>query len=213
MQDLLLFAGTVFMAFFAIMNPIATTPTFLGLTQGMDSRTRRLIAFKSLSLAFIIVVVFCLLGKLIFEVFGITLPAFRITGGILVFVVGFQLLHGKASPVQTPSAGDIEKSREAALSILVSPLAIPILAGPGAIATALNFAANASLVNVAITIGAFGVLCLVTYFMFRSAEKLVRFLGESTIKVVSRLMGLILAVVGTQMVLYGCQGAIKMFSE
>jgi len=212
-NSLLLFGATVFMGFFAIMNPIATTPTFLGMTRGMDNRTRKLIALKSVTLAFIIVVVFCLLGKLIFEIFGITLPAFRITGGILVFIVGFQLLHGKDSPVQTPSSADIQKSLEAALSISISPLAIPILAGPGTISTALNFAANKSLANVAVTIVAFAVLCLITCGMFLSAEKFVRYLGESSIKVVSRLMGLILAVIGTQMVLHGCRGAFVMFGE
>ena len=86
-------ALSVFMGFFAIMNPIANTPVFLGLTAEDDPVVRRKIAAKALILSFVIIVVFSAAGKLIFELFGITLPAFRIMGGILVALVGYQMLQ------------------------------------------------------------------------------------------------------------------------
>ena len=91
-ENLLTFGLTVFTSFFAIMNPIATTPTFLGLVHDKDKTVKKRIAKKSTITAFIIVTVFVILGKYIFELFGITIPAFKITGGILIFYIGFEML-------------------------------------------------------------------------------------------------------------------------
>lgn len=199
---------TVFMAFFAIMNPISNASLFLGLTDDLDSASRRAVAFRAVVLAFMIVALFTVLGRQIFEMFGITLPAFRIAGGILVGLVGYQLMHGQESSVQTPTAEDNARSREAALGIAISPLALPILAGPGAIATAMNFAANSTLPEVTRVLAALALVCLITFVAFVTSDSLVRVLGQNAIKVVSRLMGLILAVIGVQMVIEGVRGAI-----
>ena len=118
---------SVFMGFFAIMNPIANTPVFLGLTANDTPAARRRVAARALVTTFLIIVVFCLLGKLIFGLFGITLPAFRITGGVLVALIGYQMLHGEQSTVHQPTAGDQQNSMQAALSVAVTPLAIPCL--------------------------------------------------------------------------------------
>ena len=199
---------TVSMAFFAIMNPISNASLFLGLTDDLDSASRRAVAFRAVVLAFIIVALFTVLGRQIFEMFGITLPAFRIAGGILVGLVGYQLMHGQESSVQTPTAEDNFRSREAALGIAISPLALPILAGPGAIATAMNFAANSTFPEVTRVLTALALVCLITFVAFVTSDSLVRVLGQNAIKVVSRLMGLILAVIGVQMVIEGVRGAV-----
>lgn len=198
------------MGFFAIMNPIANTPIFLGLTAGDSPDLRKRVAMKAVLLAFALIVLFCLLGKLIFELFGITLPAFRITGGVLVALIGYQMLQGVHSKVHQPSPADPEVSREAALSVAVTPLAIPILAGPGTIATAMNFASTGHLGEMVVTIGVFAVLCLITYGFFVSGQRLVAFLGPSGLSVITRIMGLILAVIGVQMLIDGVVGAIRM---
>jgi multiple antibiotic resistance protein len=130
MQDYFLHALTVFMGFFAIMNPIANTPVFLGLTSDDDAATRRAVARRALVLTFVIIAVFCVAGRLIFELFGITLIAFRIAGGLLVFLIGFHMLQGEHSSIHKPSAEDQQASRKARLSVAVSPLAVPLLAGP-----------------------------------------------------------------------------------
>jgi len=201
---------TVFMGFFAIMNPIANTPVFLGLTADDSPEIKRRIAAKALLLTFTLIVVFCLLGRLIFDLFGITLPAFQITGGILVFLIGFQMLHGEQSKVHSAVAGDKESSLQGQLSVAVTPLAIPILGGPGTIATAMNFSSTGGLTEVIITTSAFALLCLITYIFFVAGERLVHLLGDNGLSVITRLMGLILAVIGTQMVITGIEGAIKL---
>ena len=206
--SLLPHAATVFMGFFAIMNPIANTSIFLGLTAGDDAATKRQVARNALLLTFVIIVIVAVMGKLLFQLFGITLPAFRITGGILIFFIGVQMLQGAHSSVHKPSDSDLQKSRDAKLAIAVSPLAIPILAGPGTIATAMNFASASGITTLAITIGAFAILCLVTYISFVSGERMIKYLGESAVNAITRLMGLILATIGTQMVIAGISGLL-----
>ena len=202
---------SVFMGFFAIMNPIANTPIFLGLTADDSAAIRKQVAFKSLLLAFLLVVTFALLGKLIFSLFGITLPAFRIMGGILVAMIGYQMLHGQQSAVHHVSAANQKASLDAALSIAVTPLAIPLLAGPGTIATAMNFASQGGFVGIVITIAAFAALCVITYAFFIYGERLVRYLGPAGLSVVTRIMGLILAVIGVQMLIDGVAGAVNAY--
>ena len=201
---------SVFMGFFAIMNPVANTPVFLGLTANDTPAVRKRVAARALLTTFVIIVVFCLLGKLIFELFGITLPAFRITGGVLVALIGYQMLHGEQSSVHQPTAEDQQDSMQAALSVAVTPLAIPILGGPGTIATAMNYASTGGVQQMAITIAAFAVLCVITYAFFVFGQRLVTFLGAGGLNVITRLMGLILAVIGVQMLIGGITGAIEM---
>jgi len=203
---------TVFMGFFAIMNPLANTPVFLGLTAGEDAATRRAVAFQAVLAAFLITAVFCLLGSLIFKLFGITLPAFRITGGVLVALIGYQMLHSNQSAVHHPSDTDQKNARAAALSVAISPLALPILAGPGTIATAMNFASTGGTPELILTIASFGLLCVITFAFFVFGEGLTRFLGSSGLNVITRIMGLILAVIGVQMLVDGLKGAFPALS-
>jgi multiple antibiotic resistance protein len=207
-------ALSVFMGFFAIMNPVANTPVFLGLTADDDTGTRRKIAAKALLVSAVIIVIFCAAGKIIFTLFGITLPAFRVTGGILVALVGFHMLQGgEHSTVQHPSDEDKKKSLDAALQVAITPLAMPILAGPGTIATAMNYASAGTLTEFVVTISAFFVLCAITYVFFLSGERLVKYIGDNGVKVITRLMGLILAVIGVQMLIHGIGGAVTAFSS
>ncbi len=97
MENLITYALTVFMGFFAIMNPIANTPIFLGLVDGENKEDKKKIAGVASITAFIIVVAFIIAGKYIFELFDLTIPAFKITGGILIFYVGFEMLMSQKS--------------------------------------------------------------------------------------------------------------------
>lgn len=209
MKSVLLSTLTVFMVFFAIMNPIANVPIFLSLTSEDDEQTAAAIALRAVILAFLIVGVFSIAGKLIFQLFGFTISAFRITGGIIVFLMGFQMLHGSHSNMHHPRKENMLKSKDAALSVAISPLATPILAGPGTIATAMNFSASGGLAGVAITITVFAVMCIITYLLFVFGEKFVTYLGASALGVITRLMGLIIAVIGTEMVIEGLQEVFK----
>lgn len=224
MHEIILYLGTVFMGFFAIMNPIANTPIFMGLTASIDSRKQKKgIAFRSVLFAFGMVTVFVILGNLIFKAFGITLPAFQITGGILLFVIGYDMLQGKKSTVHHPVPDDHDEIKKEAENpenvsdLALSPLGIPILAGPGTIATAMNFAGMKTSMGhyeqSAVVIIGFALICLITFIMFISATRIVDFFGKHVINVISRIMGLILALIATQMVILGIKNAIEMYMK
>ncbi|MFZ0426674.1 MAG: MarC family protein [Acidobacteriota bacterium] len=204
MTDYVSQALSVFMGLFAVMNPIANTPVFLGLTEGDSDQVRRRIARRALLVAFVVVTVFCLAGSSILTLFGITLPAFQITGGIVVFGIGFKMLQGEQSRVHNPSKDDLNLDAE--LEVAISPLAVPILSGPGTITTAMSFVSDGRLPSLVITIGAFLLLCVITYLFFAGGERFIRYIGRGGVKVVTRFMGLILAVIGTQMLIEGIRG-------
>ena len=204
MQQPLVHFATLFLAFFAIMNPIANAPLFLALTEEFDAGTKRMIALRAVIIAFIITAAFAIGGRAIFSVFGITLPAFRIAGGMMIGLIGYHMLQGANSSLHTPTAEDNENSREAALDIAITPM----LAGPGTIATAMNFAAQSSFPEIVRVLIAFALMCALTFVAFVSSQWLNRALGQNAIKVVSRLMGLILAVIGVQMLIEGVRGAV-----
>jgi multiple antibiotic resistance protein len=188
--------------YFAIMNPISNTATFIALTGGDDRATKKAVAAKSLLLAFAIIAVVSVAGNLIFTVFGITLTSLRITGGIIVFVIGYNMLQGSGAASHSPNQEDIASSKEAQLSVAISPLAVPILAGPGTIATAMSFASG-GWVHIAVSLAAFATICFVTYLCFLRSEKLVAHLGQNGLNVMTRLMGLIVASIGVGMFLTG----------
>ena len=225
--------GTALAGFFAIMNPLANTPIFLGLTEGLSAAQRRKVASKASLVAFFVVALFALLGQLIFSVFGITSGAFRVAGGIIVFLIGYRMLQGEHSSLhQTKRAKQaaealVRKSiasgfehvtddvgpksvasrdEESAVSVAVTPLGVQLLAGPGTIATAVGFSAG-HWEDAAVTILAFATLCLGTWLSFVMGTHIVRTLGHSALTVVTRLMGLILAVIGAQMFLHGLREA------
>ena len=196
------FALTALAGYFAIMNPISNTATFIGITSGDDRATKKAVAVQSLLLAFAIIAVVSVAGTLIFKMFGITLASLRITGGIVVFVIGYNMLQGSGAAAQSPAKEDVASSREAQLSVAVSPLAVPMLAGPGTIATAMSFGSGGWL-HIAVSLAAFAVICLVTYVCFISSDKLVAYLGQNGLNVMTRLMGLIVASIGVGMFLSG----------
>jgi len=211
MNQIAVFASTVFMGFFAIMNPIGNMPIFLGLVEGIDKSEQKKIARKSVLLAFIIIAVFSIFGSIIFQAFGITLPAFQIGGGILIFIVGYQLLHGKESSMHHPSEGENDNDNSVE-DIAISPLAIPILAGPGTISTAMNFVGeSSSILNITVVIVVFAIICVITYFCFVFGEKILSHFKKGVVKVITRLMGLIITIISVQMVIAGVYNAIKLF--
>lgn len=197
MENLITFSITVFTGFFAIMNPISNMPIFLTLLEDTDKKTKQRVNKKAVLTAFIIVIIFIILGKFIFELFGITIPAFKVTGGILIFYVGFEMLQSKKSNVKHLQNTNFDEN------IAVSPLAIPILAGPGTIVTAMNFVANTTYLHIAIVIVIFAIMCLLTYLIFSFSEIIAKKIGDNVISVIGKIMGLIIAIIGTSMVIEG----------
>ncbi len=197
MENIWLFAIGVFTAFFAINNPVGNIPIFLSLTKQADRKRKRHIAKKATFTAFIIVSGFIVLGKYIFDFFGLTIPAFKITGGILVFFVGFEMIRAQQSSIDNQTAIDFNEG------ISISPLAIPILAGPGTIVTAMNYTTTVDYVDMVILVLMFGLVMLLNHLAFVSSDYLVRFIGQNKIIVIEKIMGLIIAIIGTNMFIQG----------
>lgn len=197
MENIWLYAIATFTGFIAINNPFGNIPIFLGLTKHADRTTKKNISKKATFTAFIIVAGFIILGKYIFDIFGLTIPAFKITGGILVFFVGFEMIRAQQSSIDNQSEVNFNEG------ISVSPLAIPILAGPGTIVTAMNFTTSAGYVELVILLAMFAVVMWLNHLAFISSEYLVRFIGENKIVVIEKIMGLIIAIIGANMVIQG----------
>ncbi len=212
LHDYWLHGITVFMGFFAILNPVGNLPVYLGMVQEFDLRTQREVAFKAVLVAFSIIAVFSLFGHFIFRLFGITLPAFQIAGGLIVFVMGYNLLNARATfHSQDPVRGE---DREAlGRDMAITPLGTPLLAGPGAIAAAMNFVGQErSVLNTSLVVGIFGLMCLITYLLFVFGKALSSRVNPGVLTVVTRVMGLILSVIAIQMLIFGIEGSIKLAS-
>jgi len=207
MDNLITFAITVFTGFFAITNPISNMTVFVSLTQGLDKKVKRDINKRANIIAFIIVTVFVLLGKYIFELFNISIPAFKITGGILIFFIGFEMLQSKQSNVKSLDSVNTEED------IAVSPMAIPILAGPGTIVTAMNFVANVETLQIILVIAIFGFMSILTYLTFRASDMIVKIVGNNVISVIGKIMGLIIAIIGTGMVIQGIKISFDLIAK
>ena len=195
-----------FMAFFAIMNPISNLPAYMALVADDSQKISRKIAFRSLLIAFVIITVFIFSGDFIFKVFGITIVSFRIAGGILVAVIGYHMINGNHSPSYKGMEQQAVNSDP--MSIAISPLAMPLFAGPGTITTALSLA-NGGLRNQLITVVAFALLCVITYLLLRSAKQIADFLGKNLMKIITKMMGLLLFSIGIQMIIISVQTLIK----
>jgi len=183
------------------MNPIANSAAFAGLVGDKDKSEQRRIALKAILTTFSIILVFAIIGKAIFHLFGITIDALRITGGILVFLVGYHMLNGQGSHLHSAEGNNDS-------DLAVSPLAVPLLAGPGTIATAMNYAASGGAAGIVITLSVFALLCLITFVCFIFSSNIITLIGKSGLSIITRLMGLILAVIGTQMVIAGVTAII-----
>lgn len=194
------------MAFFAIMNPISNLPAYMALVADDSQKISRKIAFRSLLIAFVIITVFIFSGDFIFKVFGITIVSFRIAGGILVAVIGYHMINGNHSPSYKGMEQQAVNSDP--MSIAISPLAMPLFAGPGTITTALSLA-NGGLRNQLITVVAFAILCVITYLLLRSAKQIAGFFGKNLMKIITKMMGLLLFSIGIQMIIVSVQTLLK----
>ncbi|MBS6732078.1 MAG: MarC family protein [Streptococcus salivarius] len=195
-----------FMAFFAIMNPISNLPAYMALVADDSQKISRKIAFRSLLIAFVIITVFIFSGDFIFKVFGITIVSFRIAGGILVAIIGYHMINGNHSPSYKGMEQQAVNSDP--MSIAISPLAMPLFAGPGTITTALSLA-NGGLRNQLITVVAFALLCVITYLLLRSAKQIAGLLGKNLMKIITKMMGLLLFSIGIQMIIVSVQTLLK----
>jgi multiple antibiotic resistance protein len=205
-SELLQFALVTFTSVLFIVDPIAVIPTYLVITQDETPAQRRLTARRACVAAALILVVFTLGGRWIFQLLGITLPAFRIAGGLILWLVAMDMLRGERTTQE--SAPEISEGRVKE-DVAITPLAMPMLAGPGAISTIMVLAGQAQtptrLVLVYVSIVA---TMLIAWLTLRAAEGLSVRLGQTGIRVMTRLMGLLLAAIAVQFVVTGVRDAL-----
>ena len=193
------FLLTSFVALFIIIDPIGLTPVFIAITQGMDDTLRRKVALRSVLVSAFVISLFIVGGETVLGFIGISMPAFRIAGGILLFLTALDMLFQRRSKRR-----ENQTEQELVDDPSVFPLAIPLIIGPGAIATVILIAgAKPGLVGIAST-GFITALVLLTVFVFFSAaSRIEKLLGKTGIDVLTRLLGMLLAALSVQFVIEG----------
>lgn len=210
-KDIFEFALLAFTSIFFLVDPFAVIPTFLAMSAGADSQERRRMARKSGWTCLIVLCGFALTGSLIFRLFGITLPAFKIAGGLILLHIGLDMLQARrSSQNETPGEAAEGAAKEDASII---PLGIPMLAGPGTISTVMVLIGESHhWWEHAIIYGSIILSSFISYIILAGADKVRGFLGETGIRILMRLMGLLLTALAVQFVLNGLTdlGVIKL---
>jgi multiple antibiotic resistance protein len=201
---------TSLVSLLVIVDPPGNIFSFLALSSGCSPDAARALARRACVYAFVILTAFIFAGRLVLNFFGITLAAFQIAGGLILFRIAFDMLEarGHFNRLDTSSSLVPTDYRDIALA----PLAVPLLSGPGAISTILVLTSRSrSPWEDGIILCALLLTMLITYMVFRFAEPLLRFLKETGIRLLTRIMGLILAALAVQFVIDGLQAAFPFF--
>jgi len=210
MQELIPFALLCFTSFFSLMNPLGVMPVFMTLTAELSQEARRKTARKALIVSFITLCLFAYAGQLLFEFFHITVDSFRIVGGIIFLIMGMDMLQARLSRVKVHEE-DVKSYVE---DISVTPLAIPMICGPGAITNAIVLMDDAVSIDYEIVLfGAVFLVLFITYWVLFFAGNIIKLLGETGIKVMMRLMGLIIMVIAVEFIIAGIKPVIFSIAE
>jgi multiple antibiotic resistance protein len=205
MDELGQFALVAFTSILFLVDPIAVIPAYLAFTRTDSAQHRRRTASVACTVAGIALLIFAAGGDLILRAFGITMPAFRIAGGLILWFVAMDMLRAER-PTQEgpPELTEGEQKQDVALT----PLAVPMLAGPGAMSTVMVLAAQArSPMHSAIVYASIAVTMVISWLTLRAADRLLTRIGQTGIRVATRLMGVLLAAIAVQFVLTGIRDA------
>lgn len=208
MGEFLQFALITFTSVLFIVDPLAAVPAYLVITQDETRAQRRRTALRACVSMALLLVLFAAAGSLIFKAFGITLPAFRVAGGLILWLVALDMLRAQRS---TQESREELAEGQAKDDVALTPLAIPILAGPGAISTAIVLAGEAQgFARTAVVYAAILLTAAVSYATLLLGERLMSVLGRTGIRVLTRIMGLLLAAVATQFILTGIREGLAL---
>ena len=194
---------TAFVTLFLIIDPIGLLPMFIALTQGASTKARRAIALRSNAVAFFVLVIFAVVGEKLLISIGIGMPAFRIAGGLLLFLTAVDMLFERRSARRDKQSEDSEADDPS-----VFPLATPLIAGPGSMAAAILLAGqeNHSINAILLTVAAVTSVLIVVLVLFLLSGKIEKLLGKTGINVITRLLGMLLAALSVQFVVDGMRG-------
>lgn len=192
---------SAFISFFVVVDPFGTSAVFVSLTKNMAAAEKRRIAVKAMLIAISLIVVFSLLGQWVLNHMNVSLDAFRIAGGLLLFVTAFRMIMGFHDQDQLESEKTVYKDKSA---IAVFPLSIPLLAGPGVLTAALMFVTTAETVaGYSIVLGAAVLMQFIALGSLLSAAYLAKFFGETGNSIIARVMGILLAGMAVQFIADG----------
>jgi multiple antibiotic resistance protein len=199
------FATTAFVSILFLVDPPGTVPAFIALTSRYSPAKRRKTALVASVAATLILMGFAAVGNVIFRVLGLTLPAFQIAGGLVLFLVALDMIRAQRSTQECP---DEMKEGSEASDVAIAPLAIPMLAGPAALSTVTVLMAQAQdMAAVAVVFLAIALTGLVCYVTLRLADPIQRRLGTTGVHILDRILGLVLAGIAVQFVLNGLKAA------
>jgi multiple antibiotic resistance protein len=195
--------GSALVTFLVIIDPPGCAPIFASLTRGTPAVHRRAMAIRSSMIAWAILMFFALLGRPMLQALGISLASFRIAGGILLFFIAFDMIFERRTERREKRAEAIEGTPEAE-DISVFPMAIPMITGPGSIASAMLWVSRAETpLHVAVVLAAITVVMLITLATLLAAGPLMRLIGEKVEAMITRILGVILAALAAQFVIDG----------
>jgi multiple antibiotic resistance protein len=205
------FAVVALSAVFFVIDPIANVPIFLTITAEDSPAQRRRTALRAAAATWVTLSIFALAGGLIFRAFGISLGAFKIAGGIMLLLMSIDMMRAQPSPTKTSVEEQGEASRTARDDIAIFPLAVPMLAGPGAIATVMVLMSRTAWhpMRIAAVFVAVTVTCVASWLMMRSAANAERLLPKTLLRAFERIMGLLLAAVAVEFIAGGVRDMIK----
>jgi multiple antibiotic resistance protein len=206
MLPLLQFSLFAFTSIFVLVDPVAAVPTFLAMTGDSDRARRRHMAARAAWTCFILLVTFSIAGTLIFKLFGITLAAFKIAGGLILGTIGFDMLRGKRSATkETPGETEEGAGKE---DVGIIPLGVPMLAGPGSISSVMVLMSqNTDWQHAIAVVCAIGVTAAIAFVVLAAADRVGAYLHETGIRIMTRMMGLLLLAIAVQFVLNGLKDA------
>lgn len=195
METIIPFALLCFTSFFTLTNPLGTMPVFLTMTNGLSDDERKRIIKRATITSFLILIGFTFCGQFLFKFFGISTNGFRIAAGIIILKIGYDMLQARYSNAKLKE----DEIKAYANDISITPLSIPMLCGPGAIANGIILMSDASDWTLKSTlVGVIGLVYILTYIILRLSTRLVRIIGETGNNVMMRLMGLILMVIAVE---------------
>lgn len=205
-KDLLSYGVVAFSAIFFVVDPIAVVPVFITITEGDSAEKRKSMAGRACIISAAILITFMLCGGLIFKLFSLTLAAFKIAGGILLSMTALDML--RSMPARTRTSGKEVTEAQAKPDVAIVPLAMPLLAGPGSIATVMVLVAQADHAwQMVLLAASILVTAQLSYLMLRAAGLVNRYLGNSGRAILERVMGLLLVAIAVQFLIGGVRDA------
>lgn len=205
MNELAAYGLLVFTSFFTIINPLGTMPIFMTMTSNLDEKNRRYTAKKATLVAFITIILFAFTGQILFQFFGISINSFKVAGGVMFFIIGMDMLQARIGNIKIKDS----EIKSYVNDITVTPLAIPMICGPGAITNSIVLMEKATTIEMKVIFVLMSfVVMFLAYIIFLSSSKILKFIGETGNNVLMRLMGLILMVIAVEFFFSGLKPII-----